>query len=438
VAITIGDALLPFLNDLVQQARPVIEELGKRLPAAIEAVIAKVKELIGAFQAGGVVGLAGALGFSDETIATMQAVGQRIAEVIQFVMDHWEAFRGALIGIGAVLAAAAIAATIAGIAAAIAALANPITLIIGVAALLGAAWSENWFGIRDILTDFWQNTAQPILSQLIQWLKIYVPVAVQAAAELWQTVLLPALRAVGDFIGTVVIPVLQTLLTWLAETIPPVIQALADYWTNVLLPSLRQIWAFIQEYIIPILDALASVWIAFLKLELKILAGIWQNVLLPALRAVWDFITGSLIPIFKSLVDFISQQVGPKVKWLTGLAEKLEGAFKKVKDVLKGVVDRLKELARKINELGDKLPDWMTPGSPTPLELGLRGINDAMRQLSRVEVPRMSAALQMAAPVGMLAGPVSNTTTNFNMTVNTGASPAGVVQQYEVMRALVG
>ena len=28
-----------------------------------------------------------------------------------------------------------------------------------------------------------------------------------------------------------------------------------------------------------------------------------------------------------------------------------------------------------------KLPDWLTPGSPTPLEMGIHGINDALGDL---------------------------------------------------------
>ena len=53
------------------------------------------------------------------------------------------------------------------------------------------------------------------------------------------------------------------------------------------------------------------------------------------------------------------------------------------------------------------LPDWLIPGSPTPFELGLRGITDAMTDLGRIGAPN----LQMA-----LAG--AGNTTNYNFEAN--------------------
>jgi len=110
VGITIGDALLPFINDLIQQAKPLIEEFGKKLPEIIDNIIAKIRELVSAFQIGGITGLAAALGLSPETVTTIENVMAAIGNAIQFVIEHWEAFKGALIAVGAILAGAGIAA----------------------------------------------------------------------------------------------------------------------------------------------------------------------------------------------------------------------------------------------------------------------------------------------------------------------------------------
>jgi len=436
VAITIGDALLPFINDLIARARPLIEDFGRRLPEIIEGIIARVKALIAVFQERGVLGLAEALGFSEGTIALMQNVAGRVMQVLDFVREHWEEFRAALIAVGALLG---VAATIAAIGGAIALLTNPITLIIAAVGALGYAWQSNFLGIRDTLTAFWENTARPALEQLYAWLKENLPIAIAALAQFWQNTLLPALQVVWGFIQNSIIPLLATLIAWLAENVPVALQTLADFWQTILLPAIQSVWSFLQEYVIPLIQALIEVWIAILKLELTILAGIWQNVLLPALRAVWNFIQGTLIPIFQRLTNFIADEVGPRVKWLTDLVNSLKSAFQKVADFIKKAIDKLKEFADEINKLGDKLPDWMTPGSPTPLELGLRGINDAMRQLSSVELPRLSASMTvMPARFEAGAGMTTTNNTNFNMTVNTAAAPQSVIQQFEVMRALVG
>ena len=46
-----------------------------------------------------------------------------------------------------------------------------------------------------------------------------------------------------------------------------------------------------------------------------------------------------------------------------------------------------------------KIPDWLKPGSPTPFELGLRGINSALKQVSSQGLPTFTAGLQFS-PVG--------------------------------------
>jgi archaellum component FlaC len=54
------------------------------------------------------------------------------------------------------------------------------------------------------------------------------------------------------------------------------------------------------------------------------------------------------------------------------------------------------------------LPDELTPGSPTPFETGLRGIADAMRQLSQQSIPELNRSFAMAqaarSPAYAMAG----------------------------------
>jgi len=97
-----------------------------------------------------------------------------LTDGLQFIMLHFEEFKGALIGIGAVLGAGIFAALVAGILA----LVSPITLVIGAAALLGAAWSGNWGGIQEKTFAVWA-VMQPILTQLMTWLQVNIPIALQ-------------------------------------------------------------------------------------------------------------------------------------------------------------------------------------------------------------------------------------------------------------------
>jgi phage-related minor tail protein len=69
--------------------------------------------------------------------------------LIPFVQEHWPQIQGVLLGIGAALAAAGIVSIVTSIGAAIAAVGAPVLLLIGLAALLGAAWTSNWGGIQE-------------------------------------------------------------------------------------------------------------------------------------------------------------------------------------------------------------------------------------------------------------------------------------------------
>lgn len=68
--------------------------------------------------------------------------------LIPFVQQHGPEIQAALIAIGAALAAAGVVSIVTGIVAAIAGLLTPVGLLIGLAALLGVAWANNWGGIQ--------------------------------------------------------------------------------------------------------------------------------------------------------------------------------------------------------------------------------------------------------------------------------------------------
>lgn len=232
-----------------------------------------------------------------------QWLGVAIPQAIAFVNEHWEAFKGALIAVGAILAGAAVAGAILSIVGLIASLANPITLIIGAVALLGAAWAEDWGGIRTAISDFWTTTGQPIFQEVVTWLQTYIPIALQALADFWNTILLPALTAVWSFISMYIIPIVSDLVTIWFALLKVELQLLADFWNNILLPALTAVWSFISTYVIPIVTTLAVGTFNTLKTATQSVADFWNNILKPALNAVWTFLNTYVIPLFTALAN---------------------------------------------------------------------------------------------------------------------------------------
>ncbi|MFA5053587.1 MAG: phage tail tape measure protein [Parcubacteria group bacterium] len=312
----------------------------------------------------------------------------------------------------------------AGVGAAIGALIGPVLLIIGAIALLALAWSRDWGGIRTFMTAFWNDTLKPIIEQIVLWFQTNIPIAIATLSAFWTNTLLPAIQAVGGFITGTLVPILQTIWEWLSTNIPAAISAVSGFWTNTLLPAIQAVWAWINENLIPLFRAIVDVWFAAMDLALTAVAGLWENVLLPAIQDVGEWITDKLIPALKDVVEwlgdkfqiaieavgnFINETVLPAIKdlaeWFNDklrpaievVADKVSGPLKEaltwlhdkllipVKTALGTLGDKLQDvtkffqgLADKINGLKDKLPSWLTPGSPTPLELGLDGIAESM------------------------------------------------------------
>ncbi len=124
------------------------------------------------------------------TIAQLTALGERLGvwvvdalkklgEIVAFVKEHWDAFSGAITGVGIALGALAILGTVA---LAVGALSSPIVLIIGLAASLGAAWNTNWGGIRDKAEEVW-GVLEPIFEGIGGWLKETFPNGLSSLVE---------------------------------------------------------------------------------------------------------------------------------------------------------------------------------------------------------------------------------------------------------------
>lgn len=96
------------------------------------------------------------------------------------------------------------------------------------------------------------------------------------------------------------------------------------------------------------------------------------------------------------------------IELVTDGIEGWEKAFDSLGEIMRIIKDVFDDVKQKISDLigaltSLSLPDWLVPGSPTPLELGLRGISEAVDELSRARLPELSAGLNIQATPGLLA-----------------------------------
>lgn len=447
----IGIALLPYARDfieLLKGAVPTVVEFARVLGENLGQGLQAIKNLVQSFQAGGITGLVAALGLTPEAQAAVMGfiagvtelagvIQGKLAEAFQwvsanampmlmqglnwltdvglpavgqaidFVIQNWDAFQGAILG---VVAGGAVLAAIAVIGGAIAALTSPIGLVIAACAALGAAWATDFLGIRTSLTQFWTQ-AQPVLQKLWNWLATETPKAIQKLVNYWNDVLMPIFTIISTILLDVVFPVLASLAEVYFVAVTKSIQNMVAVWNTVLFPALQTVANWIKTYLMPVFQALSNFFDAVLGLALRVLAGVWENMLLPAMRKVWDFLKNYLQPAFQ----FINNNVFVP----------FENGLKEVAAMLIRAKDKINELASSLNNV--RLPSWLQPGSPTPFELGLRGIAGALTQVAGAAMPALTSALSISPSVtpttmpvlgGRVALPMTTAGGNGGVTVN--------------------
>lgn len=148
--------------------------------------------------------------------------------VLSFANDHWVEIKGAIAGVLAVLGGSAAFVTVTGL---VTALLNPMTLLIGAAALLGAAWSG---GFSDL---------GPIVSQALTTIWTYI----QTTLSNWSKMFMDWVVAIYPTIPEKLTGLVSSIASWL-EAQWPVIQGKLNTWGN-------NFWKWITDVAIPGLDS---------------------------------------------------------------------------------------------------------------------------------------------------------------------------------------
>lgn len=94
-------------------------------------------------------------------------------------------------------------------------------------------------------------------------------------------------------------------------------------------------------------------------------------------------------------------------------------AIKQLLNPLGTLLKNIGDLDQKLKDLSVSLPDWMTPGSPTPLQIGIEGINSALNN-----IPDFSSKFDITPSFGGLSSGGNGGGINNSTTVNVGSVSA--------------
>lgn len=136
-----------------------------------------------------------------------------------------------------------------------------------------------------------------------------------------------------------------------------------------------------------------------------------------------------------AIIDWLDNKLNPSLEDTTDMMSGLKDVFETLGKIweiseewggkLTGVFDGMTKTTR---DWGDalrdltgipmiQLPDWLTPGSPTPLEIGIRGVTDALGDLRQAQ---------------------SNTFNNYNLTIHSQATRENLEADFQMMKSFAG
>jgi len=167
----IGMALLPSLKDLAGALLELVR--SAKFQEFIKAIAGKLSE------------------FAGNVVRSIPIVLQKFRELSDWLNQN----KAIVVGVLAALSAAVVAFVFTTVIPALVSMITAAAPVIAVMAAIGAiayvvyrAWTENWGGIRDTLTAFWQNTLKPFVDQAITWFQTNIPRAIEWLKTKWDEV----------------------------------------------------------------------------------------------------------------------------------------------------------------------------------------------------------------------------------------------------------
>lgn len=264
-----------------------------------------------------------------------------------------------------------------------------------------------------MLSDLQIEIGEALMPVLGALMEIAVPL-IEALKPLIESVF----GQLARLLTTSVIPSLVNLI----PTFMQIIQAILPLVINVLPPLFK-----IFEALIPVILELINSFMPIIQMILPTMIGLvaslasWlSSKLIPVIQSLGDWLGKALPVAFKFLSDLWKNTLQPALQGLWTFLTKVWEAFVKIGEAVKKVIQFFKDLVAGIKNI--KLPDWLTPGSPTPFEIGLRGIADALQDVNGITANTFGGLPEQSVigpvPIGQSAGMGLALTVNINSAVN--------------------
>jgi len=361
------------------------------------------------------------------------------------------------------------------------------------------------------ISDFITGTFMPALSSIWEQTGAELPTA-QQIFESVSAAINTALTNVSTFITGTLIPIMESAVAWTVENWPIIqakieevmagVQSVIDtvltwalaFWTEHGDSVITIVTAFIEQTrdtIETTLNIIQVFWGAFGDTILLIVGNMASAVgaVIDLFAAIldrdFDGIKESLETLWTDLWESVKSILGSAVEFILGLMGQTteefisnwRGTFELAQTIVEvvwgnivstisgaisGIINSISAAISWVGSFIDKilsippLPDWLTPGSPTPFEMGLWGIAESLKDVTGLirdlsaSFPSLNASVGAfgsamitppATPGQIAGGAMSNSYTSspaFNLNVNTSKPAQSIQHEFAVMQTLYG
>lgn len=216
-------------------------------------------------------------------------------------------------------------------------------------------------GLAPVL-DGVQKALIPVIMALVEML---APILVELASGILPLVAKILVSVAGVF-GRLLMAVMPLVGALLSELVPVLLEIL-----DAVLPELVDVFLVLVDVFLDIIELILPVWTDLLV------------ALIPLLGSIAVLLAEGIGWALEALAQLIENVVQPIMEWwIRTILEPMIEIVDRIIAGIKSVTDWFKNLTETVRSLD--LPGWMTPGSPTPLELGLRGIASELRTVDRL------------------------------------------------------
>lgn len=224
-------------------------------------------------------------------------------------------------------------------------------------------------------------TLAPLVGEILGFLAELLLQVVAAIAPLVE-MLLPILAQLFSTVIEAILPLLAIILPPLISIVLMLIESFMPLIVAVL-PLVASLIEVVIKAVAPLLEALLPLFVQlveFLVAAFEPMLNVTMPILIGFLESLTSWINTQIVPALQTFQDWIDNKVTPAIEGISG--------------ALDTAIGWLGDLASGLGNIS--LPDWLTPGSPTPFEMGLRGISSAMKELNTSALPGFGSGLAIS------------------------------------------